>query len=321
MDQGQVRDWLRTFKFLEKSLLIFSTVVLVGISIISGFEDFGSRLILALGVLLLVISGLIVTLEKSVNDMGNRILISMLVSVVCMVFLYLRHSFQPHEYLLSGILFASVFSAVLTRWHNMLRFSAAIVAWGYAYTNITTEVISHSNHRPEIILELGDTISMGPYFASFIENIEGEIKVEYFDVVPRLYKRGSLVKVDDMTFMSKTDHYTSIEFFNDLEKNWSIVPLMDHENNLEAWSNGTAGEKVFQFINVDHKPRKRRTLAFSVKNEILGESSDGKMIIVRATKLPFTIVILLGGLMFLINLFIRIVKTLLKNEHESYQPT
>ena len=321
MDPGWERDWLRTFKFLEKSLLIFGAVILVGIFIISGFEDFGMRIILALGVLLLVISGLIVTLEKGVNDLVKRIMISMLASVVCLVILYFRYYFQPHEYLLAGILFASVFSAVLTKWHNMLRLSAAIVAWGYAYTNITAEVISHSNHRPELILELGDTVSMGPYFASFIENIEGEIKVEYFDIVPRLYKKGSIVKVDDMTFISKTDHYTSIEFLNDLEKYWSIAPLRDQKNNLEAWSNGNVGKKVFQFINVDHKPSKRRTLAFSVKNEILGESSDGKMIILRATKLPFTIVILLGGLMFLISLFIKIVKTLLKNEHESNQPT
>jgi hypothetical protein len=80
----------------------------------------------------------------------------------------------------------------------------------------------------------------------------------------------------------------------------------------EVWSNGTAGEKLFKFTNLYHESSKRRTIAYDVKNEILAESADGKMIVIRATKLPLTIVILLGGLMFFISLIIRIFKTLLK---------
>ena len=312
MDRGWGRDLLGIFKFLEKSLLIVAAVILLGIFLISGLEEFGGRLILALLVLLLLTPGLIAALEKGGEDIVRRNVVAVFASMICLAGLYLRHYFQPHEHLLVGVLLASVFSAALTRWHNMLRLSVAIIAWGYAFTNITTEIISHSNHRPELILELGDTVSMGPYFASFIGNNEGEIKVEYFEVIPRLYERGNLVKIDDMIFRSKAEHYTSIDFLIDLEEYWSIVPLINEVKDVETWSNGTAGEKVFQFINVDHEPSKRRTIAFNVKNEILGESADGKMILIRATKLPFTIVILLGGLMLLISLFIRMVKMLLK---------
>jgi len=105
-----------------------------------------------------------------------------------------------------------------------------------------------------------------------------------------------------------------MDFFIDLEEYWTIVPFIDEGKKLEAevWSNGTAGKKVFEFTNLYHEASKRRTIAYDVKNEILGESADGKMIVIRATKLPLTIVILLGGLMFFISLIIRIFKTLLK---------
>ena len=308
------RGLLEILKFLEKSLLIFTGVIFVGVLIISSFEDFGGRLILAHGVLLLLMSGVISALEKGGDDMVRSNVIAFLASVICLVFVHHWHSFQPHEYLLAGMLLASLFSAIMSRWHDVLRLSVAIIAWGYAYTNITTEIISHSNHRPELILELGDTVSMGPYFASFIENDAEEIKVEYFDVVPRLYKKGSHVMVDDMIFRCRTDHYTSMDFLIDLEEYWTIVPFIDEGKKLEAevWSNGAAGEKLFEFTNLYHESSKRRTIAYDVKNEILAESADGKMIIIRATKLPLTIVILLGGLMFFISLIIRIFKTLLK---------
>ncbi|MDE0723015.1 MAG: hypothetical protein OSB28_06880 [Flavobacteriales bacterium] len=308
------RGLLEILKFLEKSLLIFTGVLFVGVLIISSFEDFGGRLILAHGVLLLLMSGVISALEKGGDDMVRSNVIAFLASVICLVFVHHWHSFQPHEYLLAGVLLASLFSAIMSRWHDVLRLSVAIIAWGYAYTNITTEIISHSNHRPELILELGDTVSMGPYFASFIENDEEGIKVEYFDVIPRLYKKGSQVIVDDMMFRSRADHYTSLDFLIDLEEYWTIVPFIDDGKKLEAevWSNGIAGEKLFEFTNLYHESSKRRTIAYDVKNEILAESADGKMIVIRATKLPLTIVILLGGLMFFISLIIRIFKTLLK---------
>ncbi len=314
MERVRERGLLEILKFLEKSLLIFTGVIFVGVLIISSFKDFGGRLILAHGVLLLLMSGVIAALEKGGDNMVRRNVIALLASAICLVFVYHGHSFQPHEYLLAGVLLASLFSAIMSRWHDVLRLSVAIIAWGYAYTNITTEIISHSNHRPELILELGDTVSMGPYFASFIENDEEGIKVEYFDVVPRLYKKGSQVIVDDMMFRSRADHYTSMDFLIDLEEYWTIVPFIEGGKKLEAevWSNGIAGEKLFEFTNLYHESSKRRTIAYDVKNEILAESADGKMIVIRATKLPLTIVILLGGLMFFISLIIRIFKKLLK---------
>ena len=314
MDRVRERGLLEILKFLEKSLLIFTGIIFVAVLIISSFEDFGGRLILAHGVLLLLISGVITALENGGEYIVRRNVIALLASVICLVFVYHWHSFQPHEYLLAGVLLASLFSAIMSRWHDVLRLSVAIIAWGYAYTNISTEIISHSNHRPELILELGDTVSMGPYFASFIENNDEGIKVEYFDVVPRLYKKGSHVKVDDMIFRSRSDHYSAMDFLIDLEEYWTIVPFIDEGKKLEAevWSNGTAGKKVFEFTNLYHEASKRRTIAYDVKNEILAESADGKMIIIRATKLPLTIVILLGGLMFFISLSIRIFKTHLK---------
>ena len=314
MDLGRETKLLGILRFLELSLLIFTGIVFVGVLVITGFEDFGERMTLALVVLLLFMSGAIATLEKGGDDVVKRNAIALLVSSICLAGVYHRHSIQPHEYLLAAVLFSALFSATVTRWHNTLRLSVAIVAWGYAYTNISTEIISHSNHRPELILELGDTVSMGPYFASFIEKNENEIKVEYFDVIPRLYTRGRHVKVDDMIFRSKADHYTSMDFFIDLEEYWTIVPFMDEGKKMEVeiWSNGTAGERVFEFSNLYHEATKRWTIAYDVKNEILGESADGKMIVIRATKLPLTIVILLGGLMFLISLIVRIFKHFLK---------
>ena len=314
MDLGRETKLLGILRFLELSLLIFTGIVFVGVLVITGFEDFGERMTLALVVLLLFMSGVIATLEKGGDDVVKRNAIALLVSSICLAGVYHRHSIQPHEYLLAAVLFSALFSATVTRWHNTLRLSVAIVAWGYAYTNISTEFISHSNHRPELILELGDTVSMGPYFASFIEKNENEIKVEYFDVIPRLYTRGRHVKVDDMIFRSKADHYTSMDFFIDLEEYWTIVPFMDEGKKMEVeiWSNGTAGERVFEFSNLYHEATKRWTIAYDVKNEILGESADGKMIVIRATKLPLTIVILLGGLMFLISLIVRIFKHFLK---------
>lgn len=314
MDLGRETKLLGILRFLELSLLIFTGIVFVGVLVITGFEDFGERMTLALVVLLLFMSGVIATLEKGGDDVVKRNAIALLVSSICLAGVYHRHSIQPHEYLLAAVLFSALFSATVTRWHNTLRLSVAIVAWGYAYTNISTEIISHSNHRPELILELGDTVSMGPYFASFIEKNENEIKVEYFDVIPRLYTRGRHVKVDDMIFRSKADHYTSMDFFIDLEEYWTIVPFMDEGKKMEVeiWSNGTAGERVFEFSNLYHEATKRWTIAYDVKNEILGESADGKTIVIRATKLPLTIVILLGGLMFLISLIVRIFKHFLK---------
>ena len=312
MDLRRERVWLEILTFLEKSLLTFAGLVVFGILVFSDLSDFGGRLLVSIGVLLLLISGGIVNLKKGFRHIVRRQLISLLASTVCLAIVSETHPIQPHEYLLSGLLFTSVYSATLIRFSHLMRLSLAIIAWGWAFTSTTSEIISHSNQRPEVILELGDTVSMGPYFASFIKNTDEGIQVEYFNIVPKLYRAGCHIKLDDMLFRCKEDHYTSVEFMSDLEDFWTVVPFADEDEKMTntIWTNGTVGEKAFIFLHKEHEARKAWSIACDVKNEIMAESADGQMIAIQATKLPLTIVILLGGLMFLISLMIRISKKL-----------
>lgn len=312
MDWRRERVWLEILTFLEKSLLTFAGLVVFGILVFSDLSDFGGRLLVSIGALLLLISGGIVDLKKGFRHIVRRQLISLLASTVCLAIVSETHPIQPHEYLLSGLLFTSVYSATLIRFSHLMRLSLAIIAWGWAFTSTTSEIISHSNQRPEVIIELGDTVSMGPYFASFIKNTDEGIQVEYFNIVPKLYRAGCHIKLDDMLFRCKEDHYTSVEFMSDLEDFWTVVPFADEDEKMAntIWTNGTVGERAFTFLHKEHEARKAWSIACEVKNEIMAESADGQMIAIQATKLPLTIVILLGGLMFLISLMIRISKKL-----------
>ncbi|MDE0722499.1 MAG: hypothetical protein OSB28_04235, partial [Flavobacteriales bacterium] len=96
MDRVRERGLLEILKFLEKSLLIFTGVIFVGVLIISSFKDFGGRLILAHGVLLLLMSGVIAAVEKGGDNMVRRNVIALFASVICLVFVHHWHSFQPH---------------------------------------------------------------------------------------------------------------------------------------------------------------------------------------------------------------------------------
>ena len=321
MALGREKDLIGGLKFLEKYLLIFAVLVALAGGVFSELEEFTNRLLLASIFLLSILSGSVTSIVKVSKTLSSRIeiVIAIVFAVLCLFILHAQNTLQPHEYLLAAVIFSSVFSIPLLIGRDLIRLSLAVMVLGYSYTNLSTEVISHSNKRPDLVLERGDTVSMGPYFASYHKNKGAEICVTYYKVQPRHYLKGQIVKFEDMVFRSVKAHLSSIEFVIDLNKEyWDLLPFANEDmmEGTEVWTNGVVGEKAFEFINMNRASCTKRTFAFDIKNEILAESADGNTIIIRATKMPLTIVILLGGLLLLIGISIRFIKPQLKSINE-----
>ena len=320
MALGREKDLIGGLKFLEKYLLIFAVLVALAGGVFSELEEFTNRLLLASIFLLSILSGSVTSIVKVSKTLSSRIeiVIAIVFAVLCLFILHAQNTLQPHEYLLAAVIFSSVFSIPLLIGRDLIRLSLAVMVLGYSYTNLSTEVISHSNKRPELVLEKGDTVSMGPYFASYHKN-KDDIYVTYYKVQPRHYLKGQIVKFEDMVFRSVKAHVSSIEFVIDLNKEyWELLSFANEDmlEGTEVWANGEVGEKAFEFINMNRASCTKRTFAFDIQNEILAESADGNTIIIRATKMPLTIVILLGGLLLLIGISIRWIKPQLKSINE-----
>ena len=277
MALGREKDLIGGLKFLEKYLLIFAVLVAFVGFLFSEFVEFTNRLLLASIFLLSILSGLVTSIVKVRKTWSSRIEIIIAIVFAVLFLLHAQNTLQPHEYLLAAVICGSVFSIPLLIGRNLIRLSLAVMVLGYSYTNLSTEV------------------------------------------QPRHYLKGQIVKFEDMVFRSVKAHLSSIEFVIDLNKEyWDLLPFANEDmmEGTEVWTNGVVGEKAFEFINMNRASCTKRTFAFDIKNEILAESADGNTIIIRATKMPLTIVILLGGLLLLIGISIRFIKPQLKSINE-----
>ena len=83
--------------------------------------------------------------------------------------------------------------------------------------------------QADMLMMQGDTLPIGPYFASYREKVtEGihvRFQVDYFDRVPRIWKQGEVAYYEGMVFEAKEEHTASDDFENDMERFWTFVPF------------------------------------------------------------------------------------------------
>ncbi|MGA1374113.1 MAG: cytochrome c biogenesis protein CcsA [Flavobacteriales bacterium] len=179
----------------------------------------------------------------------------------------------PRVALLFAALFAAVAQidyfrvlgrAVWTSWGSPLaHLGFALVIFGAVYSTSRKEVISRNvigdltslseelNNREDILMMQGDTLPIGPYFASYrdkvTEGIHVRFQVDYFDRIPRRWKPGEVAYYEGMVFEAKEEHTASDEFERDMERYWTFVPFPNARQSRDAvrWTAGAPGPFLF----------------------------------------------------------------------------
>jgi len=176
-----------------------------------------------------------------------------------------------------ALLFAALFAAVAqidyfrvlgraawTSWGSPLaHLGFALVIFGAVYSTSRKEIISRNaigdltslseelNNREDMLMMQGDTLPIGPYFASYREKVtEGihvRFQVDYFDRVPRVWKPGEVTYYEGMVFEAKEEHTASDDFENDMERFWTFVPFPNARQARDAvrWTAGAPGPFLF----------------------------------------------------------------------------
>lgn len=179
----------------------------------------------------------------------------------------------PRVALLFAALFAAVASVDYLRavgraswfaWGSpVAHLGFALVIFGAVFSTSRKEVISRNvigdlttlseelNNREDLLMMQGDTLPLGPYFASYREKVtEGihvRFQVDYFERVPKSYATGDVVFYEGMVFEAREAHTASETFEEDMERFWSFMPFPNERQATAAvrWESGEAGPFLF----------------------------------------------------------------------------
>lgn len=179
----------------------------------------------------------------------------------------------PRVALLFAALFAAVSSAdylrtlgkaTWTSWGSPLaHLGFALVIFGAVFSTSRKDVISKNvlgdlttlseelNNREDMLMMQGDTLPVGPYFASYREKItEGihvKFQVDYFERIPRTYAAGDVVFYEGMVFEAREAHTAAASFEADMERFWSFMPFPNERqaNGAVRWQSGAPGPFLF----------------------------------------------------------------------------
>jgi cytochrome c-type biogenesis protein CcmF len=119
-----------------------------------------------------------------------------------------------------------------------------------------TQLNAEFKNNEDMLILMGDTLPMGDYFVSYKDKYrEGEhvkCTVEYFEMLPKNYKKDDYVEVMGTPFRATQDHVASSSFLKDAteDKFWTqITPAEaeseEAEHSMKNWMPGTPGKTVF----------------------------------------------------------------------------
>ena len=179
----------------------------------------------------------------------------------------------PRVALLYAALFAAVASVDYLRASGRASWGAwgspvahlgfALVLFGAVFSTSRKDVISRNvigdlttlseelNNREDLLMMQGDTLPLGPYFASYREKVtEGihvRFQVDYFERVARSYAVGDVVFYEGMVFEAREAHTASETFEEDMERFWSFMPFPNERqaNAAIRWQSGAPGPFLF----------------------------------------------------------------------------
>lgn len=102
------------------------------------------------------------------------------------------------------------------------------------------------SNEQDIQLYRGDTVPMGEHFVHFKEktfdNSYLRFQVEYFEQLPKDYRKGELVRMADALFRAKDDHQAGESFLADQAAHWEVANEGDTQ---KLWTNVRPGKLLF----------------------------------------------------------------------------
>ena len=107
------------------------------------------------------------------------------------------------------------------------------------------------DNKTDLLLMQGDTVLMNEYFVTYREKRNSGIHVlydmDYFEIIPTSYEKGSVVAFEGMVFEAKEAHVASNSIAEDIEPYWNFLPFPNERQakDAENWSRGTPGKKLF----------------------------------------------------------------------------
>jgi hypothetical protein len=277
--------------FLRNALLLFAVLILASIFILPQFESFFFRLGIPLISLLMLISGILPFLKTKQSYW--KLILAFTLSVLFTLILLYRIEFQPFEYPHLVLFFSAVFTGlafVITKSKGTIAYiGIAIVCAGSVYVDVSSEVISRTNGNDFLYLAEGDTLKMESYYVC--HQLSGD-ELIFFERIPILYEKGAIVEFEEIIFKAVESHSSSVEFFSDLERKWSLIP---YPNQIQLklakeWKNGIAGSEITDLL--------QKNLWTSMNTEVITPSSsmnDTNIIAVKVTRCKLEIVVWFGA--------------------------
>lgn len=216
--------------------------------------------------------------KTDMRKWSRNLLVSLVVSVAITAVFVVTLNFTFSEFTLIALMFSSIFAAaantdyLLRIAKGKLKITGASVAHiGFGLLMLgalistgksikvsentsgvdITKLNEEFSNRNDILLFKGDTLSMNEYFILYSHKEQiGHNKfyeVDYFEKLPRQYKKGEVVFNSGFFFRAKDDHQAGESFLADQPAHWELIKT-DQEAETPAitlWNAHKPGEKLF----------------------------------------------------------------------------
>ncbi|MFT5958258.1 MAG: cytochrome c-type biogenesis protein CcmF, partial [Flavobacteriales bacterium] len=233
-----------------------------------------------LAFLFIMLIGFVQWLKYKKTDMKKfvkKISRSLIIATVLMSVLLLFAEFKTSDFPVAALVFACIFaftsnfdyliSIAKGKWDksgaSIAHIGFSLLILGAVISTSQSEIISQNqigniqdlntdlNNREDMLLMQNDTLQMGDYFISYtdrhVDGIHHKFTVQYFENIPRAYKKDEIVYYGGMVFEAKDDHVASRNFLEQMADNWRRIDFPNERHAKEAirWSSGTKGDSLF----------------------------------------------------------------------------
>lgn len=215
--------------------------------------------------------------KTDVKKFMKKIARSFVAAAVLFLMVLMWAEFTPSDFPVAALVFACIFAVTANfdylvsiakgKWDksgaSIAHIGFALVIFGAVISTSQSDIISQNqigniqelnedlNNREDILLMQNDTLPMGEYFISytdrFIDGIHYKFEVQYFENIPKAYKKDQVVYYGGMVFEAKEDHIAGRNFIEEMAENWRRIdfPNQRHANEAVRWVNGTPGDSLF----------------------------------------------------------------------------
>ena len=216
-------------------------------------------------------------MRKFVRQLAVSLAIALCITVVAVIVLKYRMD-SANDIKLVALLFATTFAAVANIAYipkvlkgNLKNAGPSVAHTGFALvllgalisTSRQDEVSRNTqgmdlrylsmdfSNSSDILLYRGDTVRMADHYVHYAakrqEGVNLYFDMDYFTVVPRMYRAGDTVKVGSTLFLSLDDHRAGPQFIVDQPAHWAPLENFNKRDlwHGREWSSTAPGERVF----------------------------------------------------------------------------